>query len=155
MLGTIQREIQAADPNLPLVNVRTMSDVLTQAMWVPRTGAALLTLFGAMALILAVVGTYGVTAFFVTQRRREIGVRVALGATPANILFRVMRQTFIPTLVGVGLGLAASYFGAARREPPGWRGSHPRGGHWERRGGPRGRGGWHGGCGGTLPDAGR
>src|SRR5260370_13335031 len=112
MLGTIQREIQAADPNLPLVNVRTMSDVLTQAMGVPRTGAALLTLFGAMALILAVVGTYGVTAFFVTQRRREIGVRVALGATPANILFRVMRQTFIPTLVGVGLGLAASYFGA-------------------------------------------
>ena len=112
MLGTIQREIQAADPNLPLINVRTMSDVLTQAMWVPRTGAALLTLFGAMALILAVVGTYGVTAFFVTQRRREVGIRVALGATPANILFRVMLRTFIPTLVGMGLGLAASYFGA-------------------------------------------
>jgi predicted permease len=112
MLGTIQREIQAADPNLPLVKARTMSDVLKQAMWVPRTGAALLMLFGTMALILAVVGTYSVTAFLVTQRQREIGIRVALGATPANILFPVVRRTFMPTLVGMGLGLAVSYFGA-------------------------------------------
>jgi putative ABC transport system permease protein len=112
MLGTIQREIQEADPNLPLIKVRAMSDVLTQAMWVPRTGAALLMLFGAMALILGVVGTYGVTAFFATQRQREMGIRVALGATPANILFLVTRRTLIPTLAGMGLGLAASYFGA-------------------------------------------
>ena len=112
MLGAIKREVQAADPNLPLINVRTMSDVLTQAMWVPRTGAALLVLFGAMALVLAAVGTYGVTRVFVTLRRREIGIRLALGATPANILSRVMLRTFMPALAGVGLGLAAAYLGA-------------------------------------------
>ncbi|MGH9347591.1 MAG: FtsX-like permease family protein [Vicinamibacterales bacterium] len=111
LLATIQREIRAVDPDLPLVNVRTMSDVLTQAMWVPRTGAGLLTLFGAIALLLAVVGTYGVTAFFVTQRRREIGIRMALGASPARILLPVMRRTFVPALVGLVLGLAAAWFG--------------------------------------------
>src|SRR5260370_7044058 len=112
MLGRMQREIEAAAPTRPLMSVRTMSDVLKQAMWVPRTGAALLMLFGTMALILAVVGTYSVTAFLGTQRQREIGIRVALGAPPANILFPVVRRTFIPTLVGMGLGLAVSYFGA-------------------------------------------
>jgi predicted permease len=112
LLQTIQREIQTADPNLPLVNVRTMSDVLTQAMWVPRIGATLLTLFGALALILAVVGIYGVTSFVVTQRRREIGIRLALGAAPTNILIPMMRLSFVPALTGVGLGLIISYFGA-------------------------------------------
>src|SRR5260370_3309140 len=112
MLGRMQREIEAAAPTRPLMSVRTMSDVLKQAMWVPRTGAALLMLFGTMAVIRAVGGCYSVTAFLVTQRQREIGIRVALGATPANILFPVVRRTFIPTLVGMGLGLAVSYFGA-------------------------------------------
>ncbi len=111
LLGTIQREVQAADPNLPLVNVRTMTDVLTQAMWVPRTGAALLMLFGTVALVLAVVGTYGVTAFFVTQRRREIGIRVALGASPGKILFTIMRRTFVPAIIGLALGLSAAALG--------------------------------------------
>ena len=112
LLDAIQKEVQAADPDLPLTHVRTMSDVMTQAMWVPRTGAALLALFGAMALVLAAVGTYGVTRVFVARRRREIGIRVALGATPAKILSRVMLQTFMPALTGVGLGLAVAYFGA-------------------------------------------
>jgi putative ABC transport system permease protein len=111
MLQTIQKEVHAADPNLPLINARTMTDVLNAAMWVPRTGAALLLLFGSIALSLAVIGIYGVTAFVVRQRRREIGIRVALGATAGNILWLVVRRTFTPTVVGLLLGLAASYFG--------------------------------------------
>lgn len=111
MLQTIQREIQAVDPNLPLINVRTMSDVLDAAMWVPRTGAALLLLFGAIALSLAVVGIYGVTAFFVRQRRREIGIRLALGASAANVVWLLVRRTLAPTVVGFLLGLAASSVG--------------------------------------------
>jgi predicted permease len=111
MLATIQREIQAADPNLPLIKARTMSDVLDAAMWVPRTGAALLLLFGAIALSLAVVGIYGVTAFFVRQRRREIGIRLALGASMARITWLVVRRTMVPTLVGFVLGLIASSVG--------------------------------------------
>jgi predicted permease len=111
MLQTIQKEIQAVDPNLPVINARTMSDVLTGAMWVPRTGAALLLLFGSIALSLAVIGIYGVTAFFVRQRRREIGIRLALGATTANIVWLVVRRGFAPTVIGLVLGLVASLFG--------------------------------------------
>ena len=112
LVPAIQREIQAADPNLPLIAARTMSDVVAQAMWVPRTGAALLALFGAMALILAATGIYGVTAFFVTQRRREIGIRLAMGAPATTILRSVVSRTFVPTAVGIAIGLAASYAGA-------------------------------------------
>jgi predicted lysophospholipase L1 biosynthesis ABC-type transport system permease subunit len=111
LLPAIQTEIQAADPNLPLIKARTMSDVLKDAMWVPRTGAALLLAFGSIALALAVIGIYGVTAFFVRQRRREIGIRLALGATEANILFVVARRILAPTAVGLVLGLVASYLG--------------------------------------------
>src|SRR5204863_6522779 len=111
LLPTIQAEIHAADRNLPLINARTMSDVLRDAMWVPRTGAALLLMFGSIALSLAIVGIYGVTAFFVRQRRREIGIRLALGATTADIVGLVMGRTLAPTLAGLVLGLAASYGG--------------------------------------------
>ena len=111
MLQTIEKEIQAVDPNLPVINARTMSDVLNGAMWVPRTGATLLLLFGSIALSLAVIGIYGVTAFFVRQRRREIGIRLALGATTANIIWLVVRRGFAPAVVGLVLGLAASFFG--------------------------------------------
>jgi putative ABC transport system permease protein len=111
MLQTIQKEIQAVDPNLPVINARTMSDVLSGAMWVPRTGAALLLVFGSIALSLAVIGIYGVTAFFVRQRRREIGIRLALGATTANIVWLVVRRGFAPTVVGLALGIGASFFG--------------------------------------------
>ena len=74
-------------------------------------GAALLLLFGSIALSLAVIGIYGVTAFFVRQRRREIGIRLALGATGANIVWLVVQRTVAPTVVGLVLGLAASYSG--------------------------------------------
>jgi predicted permease len=111
LLPAIQTEIQGADPNLPLIKARTMSDVLRDAMWVPRTGAALLLAFGSTALGLAVIGIYGVTAFFVRQRQREIGIRLALGATEANILFVVVRRILAPTAVGLVLGLVASYLG--------------------------------------------
>ncbi len=67
---------------------------------------------GVQRLILATVGTYGVTSFFVTQRQHEIGIRMALGATPVNILSRVMRRTFLPALAGAGVGLGAAFLGA-------------------------------------------
>src|SRR5262249_27461626 len=111
LLPAIQTAIQAADSNLPVIKARTMSDVLRDAMWVPRTGAALLVAFGSMALGLAVIGICGVTAFFVRQQRREIGIRLALGATEANILFVVVRRILAPTAIGLVLGLVASYLG--------------------------------------------
>ena len=105
LLSTIEQGIRTVDPNLPLLSVRTMSDVMEKAMWVPRTGSALLMLFGAMSLTLAAIGIYGVTAFFVREQVREIAIRTALGASRLAILVPLMRWTFAPTLVGIGLGL--------------------------------------------------
>jgi predicted permease len=110
-LPAIEKKIHAADPSLPLVNARTMSEVLTGSMSAPRTGSALLVVFGAIALILAVVGTYGITAFLVRQRQREIGIRLALGARRANLLLSVMRWTLVPALAGIGCGVAAVLLG--------------------------------------------
>jgi macrolide transport system ATP-binding/permease protein len=112
LLGTIAREIRAVDPNLPLIAVRTMSDVVSQAMWVPRTGAAVFMFFGIVAVILAATGIYGVSAFFVHQHRRDTGIRLALGAPGRRIVLPVIRRTVMPTLWGVAVGLMASYAGA-------------------------------------------
>lgn len=110
-LPAIERQIHAADPSLPLVNARTMSEVLTGAMRAPRTGSALLAVFGAIALILAVVGAYGITAFLVRQRQREIGIRLALGARRTNVLLSVVRWTLLPALIGIACGIAAVLLG--------------------------------------------
>lgn len=111
LLKTIEREVQAVDPNLPLVNLRTMVDVLTQARWAPRTGSALLLALGAIALLLTAVGTYGVTAFLVGQRWREIGIRIALGASSLDILISVVKWTMLPGMIGLTAGLVATLFG--------------------------------------------
>jgi predicted permease len=112
LLRTLEREVRGADPNLPLISVRTMSDVMSQAMWVPRTGAAVLAFFGMVAVILAATGIYGVSAFFVNQQRREIGIRLALGAPARTIVQAVVGRTIAPTLCGVVVGLLAAYAGA-------------------------------------------
>jgi putative ABC transport system permease protein len=87
-----------------------MADVLKKAMWVPMAGSALLTLFGVMALALALVGTYGMTAFAISQRRKEIGIRVALGASRQQVGAAVTRWTIVPALIGItcGLGMAVA-----------------------------------------------
>jgi hypothetical protein len=110
-LPAIERQIRAADPSLPLIDARTMSEVLAGAMWAPRTGSALLAVFGAIALILAVVGTYGIMAFLVRQRQREIGIRLALGARRTNVLLSVARWTLLPALAGIACGIAAVLLG--------------------------------------------
>ena len=107
----LQRAVMTVDPLLPLVDVHTMDELLSDSMAATRFNTLLLSTLGALALILASIGVYGVVAYYVSQRTREIGVHMALGATPADIwrlvLSRGMRPIVWGALAGTALSLAA------------------------------------------------
>ncbi|MEX2285255.1 MAG: ABC transporter permease [Gemmatimonadota bacterium] len=101
----LQREVQSLDPNIPLFNVQTMKQVVTQAVWDSRLYSSLFGAFAAAALLLAAVGLYGVIAYSVSQRTPEIGVRIALGAEPSLVTRMIVWQGIRLSALGVGLGL--------------------------------------------------
>jgi len=107
-LGTARGEVQQLDRNLPLTGVFTLADIFGQSLWAPRMGASLLAVFAGLSLVLAVIGIYGVMAYSVSQRRRELGIRMALGARPGDVLRLVVMQGARLTLVGVVIGVAVS-----------------------------------------------
>lgn len=106
MLTTIQGEIHDLDPGLPVDDIRTGTKVINQALWWAKIGVGMLGVFGLLALGLASVGLYGIMAYSVSQRRREIGVRVALGAGQGTVLLLVLRQGMTLVLAGVAAGVA-------------------------------------------------
>ncbi len=103
MASTLRGQLRDIDPNLPLTRAMTLDDALQQVRWVGQVSSALLYGVGASALVLALVGLYAVTAHAVRQRRREIGIRMAVGARAADVL----RLILIPGARIVGLGLLA------------------------------------------------
>ena len=107
--GAVRQIIREVDPDQPVSNVATMAEVLGTEAAQRRMGMIMLVGFAALALLLASLGIYGVLAYFVTQHTNEIGVRQALGATPRNILLLVLKKGMGLTLVGVGIGLVASF----------------------------------------------
>lgn len=108
VLASVRGAVRRIDPEMPVYNVRTAESLLSGAVAQPRFRALLLGLFAALAAVLAAVGIAGVVSWSVTQRTREIGIRVALGARPADVLRLVMGQGMAAVLVGVGLGLAGA-----------------------------------------------
>src|SRR2546427_27283 len=109
VLGTVRGEVQQLDRNLPLTGVFTLTEIFDQSLWAPRMGASLLAVFAGLSLVLAVIGIYGVMAYSVTQRRRELGIRMALGASRADVLRLVVVQGLRLTMMGVACGLIASF----------------------------------------------
>ncbi len=107
-LNSLRTQIRSIDRNMPLRNVGTVSEQIEQGLWAPRMGAALLSIFGALALVLAVIGIYGVMSYNVAQRTQEIGFRIALGAQPRDVLLLVLRQGMTLAALGAAGGLVAA-----------------------------------------------
>ncbi len=103
----LRRTVREVDPSIPIISLRTFAQYLDSNLdlWLVRAGAALFSIFGGLALGLAVVGLYGVKAYSVARRTREIGIRMALGAQPGMVLRLILREGSVMLLSGIALGL--------------------------------------------------
>jgi putative ABC transport system permease protein len=105
LVSAVRQTVLDIDPNQPITRVNTMERILAESVAQPRLNMALMTLFGVLALTLAAIGIYGLMSFMVTQRRQEMGIRMALGAQVRDVLQLVIRQGMFLALIGESIGL--------------------------------------------------
>lgn len=108
MLPAVRAEVAAMDPEQPVYMVRTVAEAFAQEQTQRRVATTTLTFFGAFALLLAALGIYAVSAYSVSQRTREIGLRMALGASRGSVLSLVVRQSLLPVVIGAAAGLVGA-----------------------------------------------
>ena len=112
VMPAMRTSLRAVDPNQPATSIVPMDDLVARAIAEPGFFARLLGVFAVLAVLLALVGTYGVLSYSVTQRTHEIGVRVALGASVSTIVWLVLRRTLVLSLAGIAIGTAFALLGS-------------------------------------------
>ncbi len=108
LMPVVRARVRELDPTLPIYGLRTTQVQISNSLTTERMIASLSTVFGFLATLLATIGLYGVMAYTVAQRRREIGIRMALGAEPRRVIWMVMRDVLLLVAIGVGAGVPAS-----------------------------------------------
>jgi putative ABC transport system permease protein len=109
LIGAMRQQVRAVDPDQPIYNIRTMNEIRSDSVAPERLNLTLLSIFAGLALVLAVVGIYGVMSYTVTQRTHEIGIRMAIGAQPRDVFKMVLGQGMMLALIGVALGLFGAF----------------------------------------------
>jgi putative ABC transport system permease protein len=107
--GSVRAAVRSIDKYVTISNLKTMNDVVSTAAAPRRVPMLLLSAFAGVAMLLAMLGIYGVTSYYVTQRTHEIGVRMALGAQIGDVLKLVLRRALLLALVGIGIGVAGAF----------------------------------------------
>ena len=109
LVSAVRSEVHALDPNLPVYNVKTVTQMIDERISPKRLMTYILGVFALVALLLAAVGIYGVMSYAVTQRTQEIGIRIALGAQTLDVLKLVVKNGMVLCLIGVIIGLPAAF----------------------------------------------
>jgi putative ABC transport system permease protein len=109
LVTAIRQQVTAVDPDQPIFNVRTMNDIRAESVATERLNLTLLSIFAGIALVLAIVGIYGVMSYAVTQRTHEIGIRLAVGAQQRDVFRLILGQGMSLALIGIVLGLVGAF----------------------------------------------